>query len=122
MNELDVLYPQPVTATVSGETAEIHPIKLRNIQLFSTLLAELTALLANPTALNLAAFCTKHGAAIIRLLEAQTTLTPKKLKELSANDAVAWLNHLVWLNLEDFSRALSGTTSGLQDGETSIKD
>lgn len=122
MNDLNVLYPQPVTTTVSGVKAEIRPIKLRNIQLFSGLLAELTALLANPTALNLAAFCAKHGAAIGKLLEAQTSLSPKQLKELSANDAVAWLNHLVWMNLDDFSRALSSTASSLQDGATSTSD
>lgn len=116
MNELEKLYPQPVTVMVSGVSAEIRPVKLRNIQLFSGILAELTALLANPTALHLAAFCTKREADIGKLLEAQTSLTHKQLKELTANDAVAWLNHLVWLNLEDFSRALSSTAQSLPDG------
>lgn len=119
MNELETLYPQPVTATVSGVTAGIMPVKLRNIQLFTGLLAELTTLLTEPNALRLATFCAKHGADIGRLLEAQTGLTAKQIKELTANDAVAWLNHLVWMNLEDFSRALSSTAASLSDGAKS---
>ena len=122
MNELETLYPQPKPVTVSGVTAGVSPIKLRNMHLFSTLLAELTALLADPTALRLATFCTKHGADISRLLEDQTTLTPQQVKHLTANDAVAWLNHLVWLNLEDFSRALSSTAQSLPDGAKFTSD
>lgn len=119
MHDLDTLYPQPATVTVSGVTADIAPVKLRNIQLFTGLLADLTALLTDPNALRLATFCAKHGADIGKLLECQTSLTPKQIKELTANDAVIWLNHLAWMNLEDFSRALSSTAASLPDGAKS---
>lgn len=118
-NDLRILYPQPAEHTVSGITAELHPIKIRNAQTYAELVGALTPLLANPSEAASAAFCARHGDAAIKLLQDQTNIEPVSFDTMGSNDLIIWMALLMLRNAEAFSHALPEAMQSLSGGAKS---
>lgn len=116
MSELKILFPEHERVKIGRVTAKIYPVKLKDLELYSQAAGGLIVLLADVSALNIAAYGAKNTADLQKLLISCTSLSRRQVSRLSANDAILLGYQVVRVNFDFFAQALPIMVASLPDG------
>ncbi len=121
MSSLKILFPEYESVTIGRITAKIYPVKLKDLESYSQTAGGLIALLADVSALKIAAYGAKNTTDLQKLLSTCTSLSRRQISRLSANDAILFGYQVVRVNFDFFAQALPEVIASLPDGSTPSK-
>jgi hypothetical protein len=117
MSELEILFPEPVTIDVGGKSVKLHPVKLRDFDLYGKTAAALIELFASASVQQINRYAASNSAQVRKLLLRTTSLNRWHLWRMPASVSVQILAEVVRVNagffgeaLPAMARALSGPT------------
>lgn len=116
MSSLKILFPEYESVTIGRITAKIYPVKLKDLESYSQTAGGLIALLADVSALKIAAYGAKNTTDLQKLLSTCTSLSRRQISRLSANDAILFGYQVVRVNFDFFAHALPEVVASLPDG------
>jgi len=117
MTELQILFPEPVTVEVMGKPVQIHPVRLRDFELFGAASGALIKALADTSRGSVLAYAAKHKH-LRAILGKSTDMSAWAIWRLPAASAVELMVHVVRVNAGFFDQALVSLASAFP-GQTS---
>lgn len=121
MNELQILFPEPVAVQVKGKPVLIKPVKLRHFQRYGKAAAALVALFAQASVAQINRYAAEQSAEVRAVLRLTTSLNRWQLWWLPSTVAVQLLAEVVRVNSGFFGEALPVMARALT-GEQSPSD
>ena len=105
MSDIQILFPEPVTALVAGRRVKIRPVTLANFERFGKAAGMIMAMATSKTAEQLYAYCYGKGL-LMDVLQTVTDLPAWRIKRLPAMVAVELMLAVIEINKGFFEKAL----------------
>lgn len=110
---LALLFPEPERIEVQGRKVEIHPVALRDFDLFGRASTALFGFLADGSPLAVGTFGKEHGALLKQLITKTTSLSRWRIARLPASVAVQVAVQVVRVNAGFFAEAQAAAAVAL---------
>lgn len=107
MSDLQILFPEPVIASVDGMIVEINPVRVEDFEKFGEAAAKIIHVAASGKVEEIYALAKKSGG-LKRVLGACTSLNWWQRRRMPAASAVLLMLHVIRINNDFFAEALAG--------------